>query len=270
MTCVASTAPPRQRKLGLFRRRRCRRSRQRRSFRYSPPPCQPSCASVLPCLLQSEASSGSVADGAACSTATSYVTAPSVLTPVAESPDGQDENAAPASVAKPAARWRRKPAAERAEAERRQHMAEMRAYFQEVRQVCCPESPHRRWEHLAAAVNHPSSLLPSSLDSNCRWTHMSWRWKPRQLPGRRLQQRRAQARRHVRLGSRALRKRWRLQPPRPALRCASAPCRWASRVGAPPWHPGLRTQCWHQPPRRSHRRSSWQCRVTPPRGGERC
>lgn len=93
------------------------------------------------------------ADGDSCSSAAdddsgdgaqTYVTAPSVLTPVPESPGVyQDENAmsAAASTAKtgvvqqqqqPAARWRRKNAAERQEAERRQHLAEMRAYFQEA------------------------------------------------------------------------------------------------------------------------------------------
>ena len=95
-------------------------------------------------MLQGAGDSGS--DAASSGGATSsYVTAPSVLTPVPESPAGteQDENAAASSTAKsggrqggeagaPANRWRRKNAAERQEGERRQHLAEMRAYFQEA------------------------------------------------------------------------------------------------------------------------------------------
>ncbi|PRW60889.1 transducin beta 3 isoform A [Chlorella sorokiniana] len=78
----------------------------------------------------------------ASSAASTYVTAPSVLTPVPESPAvEQDENAGGTSTAKSggrseaggaAGRWRRKNAVERAEQERRQHLAEMRAYFEEV------------------------------------------------------------------------------------------------------------------------------------------
>ncbi|KAL4446368.1 hypothetical protein ABPG77_003175 [Micractinium sp. CCAP 211/92] len=80
----------------------------------------------------------SVACGPPCATAssaaTTYLTAPSVLTPVAESPApsvDQDENAGVISKPNPA-RWRRKNAAERAEAERRAFLSEMRAHFEEV------------------------------------------------------------------------------------------------------------------------------------------
>lgn len=64
----------------------------------------------------------------------------------------QDENAGVSSTAKSggrseaggaAGRWRRKNAVERAEQERRQHLAEMRAYFEEVRNCreCLSHAP---------------------------------------------------------------------------------------------------------------------------------
>lgn len=96
---------------------------------------------------------GSAAGSDASSAASTYVTAPSVLTPVPESPAvEQDENAGVSSTAKSggrseaggaAGRWRRKNAVERAEQERRQHLAEMRAYFEEVRNCreCLSHAP---------------------------------------------------------------------------------------------------------------------------------
>jgi hypothetical protein len=103
---------------------------------------------LLPAAVQ-EGDSG--CDAASSRSANStYVTAPSVLTPVPESPAGteQNENAAATSTAKsggrqgaeavaPANRWRRKNAAERQEGERRQHLAELRAYFQEASRGRC-------------------------------------------------------------------------------------------------------------------------------------
>ncbi|KAL4423699.1 hypothetical protein ABPG75_001000 [Micractinium tetrahymenae] len=77
---------------------------------------------------------GCAPTAAALSAASTYVTAPSVLTPVPESPAlsvEQDENVAVTSKPNPA-RWRRRNAAERAEAERRAYLAEMRAHFEEV------------------------------------------------------------------------------------------------------------------------------------------
>ena len=83
----------------------------------------------------------------ASSAASTYVTAPSMLTPMPEIPGLEEEentNAAATSTAKmggmeqlPAARWRRKNAAERQAAERRQHLAEMRAFFEEASCCCC-------------------------------------------------------------------------------------------------------------------------------------
>jgi hypothetical protein len=104
-------------------------ARRQQAETKGPPPAAPLFAQGA-----SSGNSGKIACNSATSTTSTYVTAPSVLTPVAESPAawGGDENEAPASVAKPAARWRRKTAAERADADRRQHMAEMRAHFQEV------------------------------------------------------------------------------------------------------------------------------------------
>jgi hypothetical protein len=127
-------------------------------------------------LLQAGGDSGSDAASSGGATST-YVTAPSVLTPVPESPVGteQNENAAATSTAKsggrqgveagaPANRWRRKNAAERQEGERRQHLAEMRAYFQEAsRGQPAGRGPGReQWEgrdrlgkqHTAAAPFH--------------------------------------------------------------------------------------------------------------------
>lgn len=105
-----------------------------------PSPNLPLTSRAAAARLQDKPGDGISSD--ASTTASTYVTAPSVLTPVPESPGvDQDENAADGvatSTAKsggggqPAPRWRRKNAAERQDAERRQHLAEMRAYFQEV------------------------------------------------------------------------------------------------------------------------------------------
>ncbi len=121
-----------------------------------PPP--PPCRHYRRCYLtQAGSDSSEASSGAAAST---YVTAPSVLTPVPESPavyEADENSSASVSAASSTAktgpraaaaglgcaaptglapannnRWRRKNAAERQEAERRQHLAEMRAYFEEA------------------------------------------------------------------------------------------------------------------------------------------
>lgn len=96
----------------------------------------------IPARPQADGADSSDADSVDCappratvsSAASTYVTAPSVLTPVPESPAlsvEQDENVGVTSKPNPG-RWRRKNAAERAEAERRAYLADMRAHFEEV------------------------------------------------------------------------------------------------------------------------------------------
>lgn len=238
------------------------------------------------CRPQATSDAGSDASSAA----STYVTAPSVLTPVPESPAvDQDENAGATSTAKSgrrseaggaAGRWRRKNAAERADAERRQHLAEMRAYFEEVRimgtgllqpkqKLCFP------WGHTEAGrgvlvgccagapllllLEHPPSPTPS-LPTQRRWTPLSWRWRRPLLPrpAGRAHSRQSGARRPA-LGEWA--RLWQQQHPHPGPPCASsAPCRWACPAAARPWWPGPHPLPWPPAARPTSRRSSSTCR----------
>lgn len=123
---------------------------------------------------------GDVGGDDASSAASTYLTAPSVLTPVAESPEAQqDENAGSEAVStancgepQPAPpRWRRKTAAERQEADRRQHLAEMRAYFEEV-------------DAFDLAVETPPAFKPRNGKDRAAGTERGT--PPRQAVGRQL------------------------------------------------------------------------------------